>query len=339
MQLTHVLKLLGEHEASCYRVHFDRVKDGRVVSSDFFPDGTEDGFRSFGEAEVYAKKFTGRNSRGRFNNIRVVRDDESLSSIEGAWVYAYGRCSTDKQDQECEVQKAAMEPYIRSRLIPNGVQWDGQYYLDSAISSKVAFMSRPAGFEVNRRLRAGDHVVISKLDRGFRSFFDFCRTLEEWTKRGVFVHMLNLQVDTSSVMGRLVARIIAAVAEAERELISERTREHFRVMKIKNKNKNGPRCGNHPPMGFKRAGKGEGRRLDPDWDVLRAMKLIHTWRCEGYSLGDIVTRLRLAKIVQAKGKEWYKSRVHDAVKNYQRLLDDNDPAIAGFRIDQVKDAS
>jgi DNA invertase Pin-like site-specific DNA recombinase len=64
-----------------------------------------------------------------------------------------------------------------------------------------------------------------KLDRPFRSTLHCLRTLEELEHRGVGFSCLTQDIDTSSPTGRLLLTILAAVAEFERGLISERVRE------------------------------------------------------------------------------------------------------------------
>lgn len=72
-----------------------------------------------------------------------------------------------------------------------------------------------------------DGLVVAKLDRVSRSTID-CAMLLEWFDRaghGIAFRALDLGIDTSTSAGRLVASVMAAVAEWERSVISERTRD------------------------------------------------------------------------------------------------------------------
>jgi DNA invertase Pin-like site-specific DNA recombinase len=70
-----------------------------------------------------------------------------------------------------------------------------------------------------------DGLVVAKLNRLSRSVADFAGLLRTATKQGWSVVALDLGIDTSTVNGRLVANIVMSVAEWEREIIAERTRE------------------------------------------------------------------------------------------------------------------
>ena len=74
-------------------------------------------------------------------------------------------------------------------------------------------------------VRKGDTVVVTKLDRLGRSTLDLVQIVEALGERGADFKVLGGEIDTSSAQGRLVFHIFSALAEFEREMISERTRE------------------------------------------------------------------------------------------------------------------
>lgn len=71
-------------------------------------------------------------------------------------------------------------------------------------------------------MRTGDVVVVWRLDRLGRSLSHVVRTAEELHKRGVLLRGLNDGVDYSTPTGRMLAGILASLAEYERSLINER---------------------------------------------------------------------------------------------------------------------
>lgn len=76
-----------------------------------------------------------------------------------------------------------------------------------------------------RDARKGDVIVIWKLDRLGRTVKQVLGTFEELDAKGAQVRVLTQPgMDTSTVMGRLIVTIMAAVAEMERDLTRERTR-------------------------------------------------------------------------------------------------------------------
>ncbi len=93
-------------------------------------------------------------------------------------------------------------------------------YQDVASVSNTA---RPALDELLGQLRAGDVIVIWKLDRMGRSLKHLVELVGDLLTRKVGLLSLNDPVNTTSAQGRLVFNIFASLAEFERELIRERT--------------------------------------------------------------------------------------------------------------------
>jgi len=73
-------------------------------------------------------------------------------------------------------------------------------------------------------VRAGDTLVVWKLDRLARSTKQLLTTVEELARRGVGFRCLTQDIDTTTAGGRLVFTVFSAIAEFEREIIAERTR-------------------------------------------------------------------------------------------------------------------
>jgi len=73
-------------------------------------------------------------------------------------------------------------------------------------------------------LRPGDTLVVARLDRLGRSMPRLVSAVHELAARGVGFRSLAESIDTTSATGRLVLHLFAALADFERELISERTK-------------------------------------------------------------------------------------------------------------------
>lgn len=93
-------------------------------------------------------------------------------------------------------------------------------YQDVASGAKTA---RPALDELLGHLRAGDVLVIWKLDRMGRSLKHLVELAGNLMERKVGLLSLNDPIDTTSAQGRFVFNLFATLAEFERELIRERT--------------------------------------------------------------------------------------------------------------------
>jgi len=82
--------------------------------------------------------------------------------------------------------------------------------------------------------RAGDTLVVTKLDRLARSLSDARDILDELTKRNVKLSLGGSIHDPTDPVGRLLFNVLAAmVAEFEADLIRMRTREGMQVAKVK----------------------------------------------------------------------------------------------------------
>jgi DNA invertase Pin-like site-specific DNA recombinase len=72
---------------------------------------------------------------------------------------------------------------------------------------------------------SADVLAVAKLDRLSRSVLDFANLMVRSTKLGWGLVALDLGVDTTTASGKLVANVMVSVAEWERDIIGQRTRE------------------------------------------------------------------------------------------------------------------
>jgi len=83
---------------------------------------------------------------------------------------------------------------------------------------------RPELAQAMKALRAGDTLVVWRLDRLGRSLPDLIATVNELASRGVAFESVTEAIDTTTASGKLVFNIFASLADFERHLIGERTR-------------------------------------------------------------------------------------------------------------------
>ena len=110
----------------------------------------------------------------------------------------------------------------RDALISAGVRPD-HLYEDQASGRRD---ERPGLTACLKALRDGDTLLVWKLDRLGRNLRHLVNTVHDLTARNVGLKVLTGQgaaIDTTTAAGKLVFGIFAALAEFERELISERT--------------------------------------------------------------------------------------------------------------------
>lgn len=155
-------------------------------------------------------------------------------------------------------------------------------------------MNRPglnAAMQACREGRA-DGIVVAKLDRLARSVVGFAHFIETAQSEGWTLVVIDLALDLSSASGRMVANVLAALAEWERDMISTRTKAALS------------------------AKKDRGEKLGPAWLLPEAVVLrISLQRELGSSLREIADMLNADRVPTAMGgKRWYASTVRHVLQ-------------------------
>ena len=86
-------------------------------------------------------------------------------------------------------------------------------------------------------LETGDTVVVKSIDRLSRSTKDLLEIVEQIKTAQANLHILDLQIDTSTAMGKCVLTILGAISELDRKTIKERTAEGIAIAKRQGKYK------------------------------------------------------------------------------------------------------
>ena len=124
-------------------------------------------------------------------------------------IFGYARVSTAEQKLETQIEL----------LKQQGCE---KIYTDIASGMRE---DRKGLNEMLSFLREGDIVIVYKTDRIFRSLKNMIELIELFNQKGVFFKSISEPAfDTTSANGKFVIQIFGAVAEFERNLISERTK-------------------------------------------------------------------------------------------------------------------
>jgi DNA invertase Pin-like site-specific DNA recombinase len=142
-------------------------------------------------------------------------------------VIGYVRVSTDDQNDAgagLAAQTKAIEAKAASKGwgivriakdVASGKSMNGRHSLNAALADLKAHKA--------------DGILVAKLDRLSRSVPDFGSMLEKARKQGWHVVMVDLDLDTSTPGGELVAGVLMQVAQWERRMIGLRTKEALAV--------------------------------------------------------------------------------------------------------------
>jgi Resolvase, N terminal domain len=114
------------------------------------------------------------------------------------------------------------------RLLAMGVEPERVYVYHGLTGTN---RERPGLREALAACRAGDTLVVTKLDRLARSLPDARAIADELTTRQISLSLGGSVYDPTDAVGRLLFNVLAMVAEFESDLIRLRTREGMKVAK------------------------------------------------------------------------------------------------------------
>ena len=109
------------------------------------------------------------------------------------------------------------------------------YGVDKIYTEKMTGTKRdrPELNQLLERMEAGDTVVIESLSRLGRSTKDLIELVELFEKRGVQLVSLKESIDTSTSTGKLLFTIMSALAQFERDVLADRTREGLKAARAR----------------------------------------------------------------------------------------------------------
>lgn len=173
--------------------------------------------------------------------------------------------------------------------------------------------NRPALAKLLETIKAGETLVVVRLDRVARSLTHLLAVLETLKAKGCFFKSLSDPVDTASPAGIFVLQVIGAVAEFERALIVERTRDGVRAAMARGKKPGNPGVRERRPRALAKIAQakaanfaGEVSASAPNWlPIVKALRPRHSWE-------EIVRILNSAPCVTQKF-------THDRLQRFSKV--------------------
>ena len=148
-------------------------------------------------------------------------------------------------------------------------------------------------------------LVVYSLSRLARSTKDALMISERLEKAGADMASLSERIDTTSAAGKMVFRMLAVLAEFERDLVSERTTAALQHLR-----QQGRRISRFIPFGYDL----EGNYLIENPAEQRGIEIINQLRQEGYSLRSIGKELEKREVSTKKGKPWSAKVINTILK-------------------------
>lgn len=135
----------------------------------------------------------------------------------------YARVSTRGQARDGNSLEAQEEALLNA-----GAE---KVYKEAFTGTRV---DRPELQKALSKLKSGDTLIVTKLDRIARSASKGSELVTDLLNRGVKVHILNMGLLDNSPAGKLVLTVMLAFAEFERDLIVNRTQEGRMMARLNN---------------------------------------------------------------------------------------------------------
>lgn len=101
-------------------------------------------------------------------------------------------------------------------------EFDLNDVFQEVVSGATEFRKRTAFKQVVDKMKRGDRLVVSRLDRLSRSTLHTLQFVNECKQRGIEVHITDLGCVTNGGVGQIVFNVLSCLAETERINISER---------------------------------------------------------------------------------------------------------------------
>ncbi len=179
-----------------------------------------------------------------------------------------------------------------------------EIFSDEGISGKKA-SNRPGLQQALNTIQKGDVLVFYSLSRLARSTKDAIAISELLQKKDAHFVSLSEDINTTSAAGKMIFRMLAVLAEFERDLVSERT-----CFALRHKRDNGFKTGGDIPYGFDSI-QGKLFENHQEQEVIRRILAL---RAKGYSMRKIASTLNEDGILTKRGKQWQATQVQGILK-------------------------
>ena len=136
-------------------------------------------------------------------------------------VYFYGRCSAEEnfdKGSSIETQKSKCNSYANLKNLTIDKE------ITESISGTIKFNNRPMGLELMKKLKKGDHIICSALDRFSRNTLDLLQLVEKFQKQKINLHFIDVggEVTGSDAIGSVFLKLLSVFSEFLAKQLSEK---------------------------------------------------------------------------------------------------------------------
>ena len=223
-------------------------------------------------------------------------------------VVGYARVSTEKQVKE-GISLEAQEAKIKAWAELNDSELIAICRDEGISGAKADRAGLKKALEAATEHKAA--LVIYSLSRLSRSTRLTCEIGDKLDKAGADLVSISEKIDTTTAAGKMVFRVLAAMAEFERDQFSERTK-----LALNHKKSKGEKTGGDVPFGWDADHSGKLIENDTEQHVI---KLIFDEWGRGNSLGSIAKRLNNDGYKTKRGSRFYAQTIKN-ILNYNKSL-------------------
>lgn len=207
--------------------------------------------------------------------------------------FGYCRASTDEQRTTLLHQEDLIKNYCKYKNyeIIN-------IYIEGGCSGSIDAKNRPEMSQILNRLQKGegDGLICTKIDRLSRNSADFINILNYFNKNDIQLIILEPEIDTKSIFGKLMCTIMSALAEMELNMIRQRTKDALQKMKSNNE------CVGSIPYGYSKL---EDNKLIENEDEQKLIIRICDLYNSGISCNKIAQKFNNENIPKKDGCIWF----------------------------------
>jgi len=189
-------------------------------------------------------------------------------------VFGYARVSTKTQARDGNSLDAQVQ-----ELKAAGAE---KIYTDTFTGTK---MDRPEFDKLRQKLRKGDTLIVTKLDRLARSVSQASGLITELIDEGVMINVLNLGILSNDSVNTLLRNILLSFAQFERDMIVQRTQEGKAVARAMD-----------PDFREGRPRKWDDDQLDHAMDLLKGHSYSQVVKLTGISKSSLIRELKRRRL-------------------------------------------